>query len=133
MFLLVFPLVLLTTLSTGVLVFTLTLTSPTNQSGALVPINLSYFFVSSFISLAGIITLVLYFVGSWRLAKTRTAGTDLLHRPKLILLRSLRHGILIAAAVVGIGLMNALKFSNPLNIILLISAAALIEVYFFGH
>lgn len=48
-------------------------------------------------------------------------------------MRSLRHGVLLSSAFVGIGVLTALDFVNPLNIILLLSALVLLEIYFFGH
>jgi len=95
-------------------------------------INLVYFFVSGFVSLAGAITLVLYWLGNWQLKRSRSE-VESVHKPRILLKKSLRHGVLVAGTLTGIGLLNALELTNPLNIILLISAAILIEVYFFGH
>jgi hypothetical protein len=133
MFLLILPVVLVTLLSLGTLVFILNFTSPQTKEGSLIFINLVYFFLASFLSLAGIITLVLYWLGNWRLKRERISGVDSVHKPRLLLKKSLRHASLVAGALVGIGVLNALSLSNPLNIVLLISAAILLEVYFFGH
>src|SRR5438874_9066304 len=103
MFLLLFPLIFLTLGSLAILTFIVTLTSPTAEGWALIPINLIYFFATSFVSVAGIITLVLYFVGSWQLRNSRQINVTSVHKPKLLLLRSARHGVLIGVAVVGIG------------------------------
>jgi hypothetical protein len=123
----------ITFVSIGLWVFVANSTSPQTKEGSLIIVNLVYFFGTLFVSLAGIITLVLYSAGNWQLKKLRVGSVESIHKPRIILLRSLRHGILIAAALVGIGLLNALNLSNPLNIILLISAAILTEIYLFGH
>jgi len=133
MFFYILPTVVTTAIGAVVLLYTGYFTSPTNPNGSLIPINLFYFFTSAFLSLAGVLTLVLYWVGNLRLKKTRVAELESIHKPRIIFWRSLRHGILGATALVGIGVLNALSFANPLNILLLISALVLIEVYFFGH
>jgi hypothetical protein len=79
------------------------------------------------------VTLVLYWVGNLRLKKKRVADLESIHKPRIVFWRSLRHGILFSTAVLGVALLNTLKFANPLNMILLISAVVLIEIYFFGH
>jgi hypothetical protein len=132
-FLLILPVILVTFISIGLFIFVLNFTSPQNPDGSLILINLAYFFGAGFFSLAGFVTLVLYFVGNWRLKRMRRTEVESIHKPRLLLRTSLRHGFLIAGTIMGIGLINALGFSNPLNIVLLISAAVLIEVYFFGH
>lgn len=126
------PLILLTTSASGVLIFTSNFTTPITSEGSLVPINLVYFFVSAWISLAGTIALVLYCVRSFRLKKLRNE-VGLVNKPKLLFKISLRQGILISTALTGVALLNALNFSNPLNIISLVSAIVLIEIYFFSH
>ena len=133
MFLYLLPTILITALGLVVLVYTAQFTSPTTPNGSLIPINLVYFFVAAFVSLAGSLALVLYWVGNLRLKKTRSTELESIHKPRIVFKRSLRHGILLATAIVGIGLLNALDFANPLNIILLVSALVLVEVYFFGH
>lgn len=127
------PTILITAVGLVVLLYTAQFTSPTNSNGSLIPINLVYFFVAVFVSLAGSLTLVLYWVGNLRLKKTRSTELESIHKPRIVFKRGLRHGILLSTALVGIGLLNALDFANPLNIILLISALVLVEVYFFGH
>ena len=133
MFFYYLPVIILTLVSILVLVYTSYFTSPTNPNDTLIPINLSYFFVAAFLSIAGTVTLVLYWVGNLKLKKTRVTDLESIHKPRIVFIRSLRHGVLIATALVGIGLLNALAFANPLNIILLLSALVLIEIYFFGH
>lgn len=119
--------------SLGFLLFIVIYTSPKTPSGSLIWINLVYFFVASFLSLAATLTLVLYWLSNLREKQQRKVGFETVHRPKLVFKRSLRQGVIIALTVVGIGILNSLKFSNPLNIILLITAAVIIEIYFFGH
>ena len=113
--------------------FLLTFTTPKTAEGTLITINLIYFFLASFLSLAGFITLVLYWLGNLRNRDQRTSVVGSVHKPRLLLQKSLRHGVLVAATLVGIGALNAFELSNPLNIILLLSAAILIEAYLFGH
>ncbi len=108
-------------------------TAPQTTSGSLIVINLAYFFGTLFVSLAGIVTVVLYSLGTLGLKKTRTGSIESIHKPRAILRRSLRHGILAATVICGIGLLNALSLTNPLNVILLVSAGVLTEVYLFGH
>ncbi|HEY4695210.1 MAG TPA: hypothetical protein VIH52_04605 [Candidatus Nanoarchaeia archaeon] len=132
MFLFILPIILVTLFSLGVIVFMLNFTSPQTKEGSVIIINLVYFFVSGFVSLAGAITLVLYWLGNWQLKRSRSE-VESVHKPRILLKKSLRHGVLVAGTLTGIGLLNALELTNPLNIILLISAAILIEVYFFGH
>lgn len=122
-----------TLISLSALFFTVEFTSPKAADGSLIIVNLVYFFVASFISLAGTATLVLYWLGNRAEQRVRKSEIEAVHRPKILLKKSLRRGFLLATALVGIGLLNSLKFSNPLNIILLISAVAIIEIYFFGH
>jgi len=133
MFLLILPIIFLTLGSLAAVAFLLTFTSPQNPDGSLITINLIYFFVAIFVCLAGFITLVLYWVGNLRLSKQRVSGVESIHKPRLLLKKSLRHGVLVGGTLTGIGLLNALELSNPLNVILLISTAVLIEVYLFGH
>lgn len=133
MFFYYLPVIIVTLISLVVLVYTSYFTSPTNPNGTLIPINLAYFFVSAFLSLAGTITLVLYWVGNLRLKKTRATELESIHKPRIVFMRSLRHGVLLSSAFVGIGVLTALDFANPLNIILLLSALVLLEIYFFGH
>lgn len=133
MFFYLLPLILGCLVSGFVLLLTVVFTSPETRNGSLITINLVYFFLSSWVFLACILTLLLYSVRSFRFRKRGTAEVMLVNKPKLWLRISLRQGVLITTALVGIGLLNALKFSNPLNIILLVSATTLIEVYFFSH
>lgn len=108
-------------------------TSPKTNSGQLISINLVYFFLALFLSLAGTATLVLYWLGSLRLKFERKGGIDAVTRPKLILKRSFRQAFLFSTVIIVILVLRSLNFANPLNIVLLVSAAILIEVYFFGH
>lgn len=108
-------------------------TAPKNLSGGLISINLVYFFLSLFLSLCGIATLVLYSLSSLRLKGKREGSIEAVHRPKVIFKRASRQAILFSLSVTGVLILRALGFANPLNIILVISAAVLIEVYFFGH
>ncbi|HSX58404.1 MAG TPA: hypothetical protein VLE47_04010 [Candidatus Saccharimonadales bacterium] len=133
MFLYILPTILLTALSSLVFLFIANYTSPRDASGNLILINTIYFFVSAFVSLAGFFTLLLYSVSSLRRKSSEKAKVEKIHTPKIDFRRSLRHGVLASSTIVGIGLLNALQFANPLNIILLISAFLLIEIYFFGH
>lgn len=127
------PTFLITVVSLAVFIFTIIFTNPKDESGNLIVINLVYFFVSGTVSLAGFLTLVLYWLSNLRSDKARQTSIEALHKPKVAFRKSLRHGFLIALCVGGIGLLNTLEFANPLNIILLISATVLIEIYFFGH
>src|SRR3972149_7147685 len=129
MFLFILPIILVTLFSLGVIVFMLNFTSPQTKEGSVIIINLVYFFVSGFVSLAGAITLVLYWLGNWQLKRSRSE-VESVHKPRILLKKSLRHGVLVAGTLTGIGLFNALELNNPLNIILLILAAILIEVCF---
>lgn len=133
MFFLLLGIVVSTLVGVATLIFTTQFTSPTSANESLIIINLIYFFAAAFISLAGSTTLVLYWLGSWREKNRRRSEIESIHRPKIILRTSLRHGVLVAIAITGVGILNSLKVSNPLNIILLISAVILIEIYFFGH
>ena len=132
MFLYILPTILITALSIAIFVFTFVYTSPQNPDGGYIPIDLFYFFITAFLSLAGTVTLVLYWLSNLRQDRFERR-VEKIHQPKIIFRRSLRHGILVSATLVGIGLLNALNFANPLNIILLITAFLLIEFYFFGH
>lgn len=125
--------ILLTALSVGIFIFTIVYTNPWDKAGNLIVINLVYFFLAGFVSLAGILTLVLYWLSNLRSNDGRQTSIEALHKPKIRFLKGLRHAILIAATICGVGLLNGLDFANPLNIILLISAAILVEIYFFGH
>ena len=133
MFLYILPTILLTAISIAAFIFTVIYTNPKDSSGNIIIINLVYFFVSGFGSLAGFLTLVLYWLSNFRSEQNRATSVEAMHKPKIRFRRSLRHGLLVALSVVGIGLLNSLDFANPVNIILLISAAILVEVYFFGH
>lgn len=133
MFFYILPTILLTGIASAVFVFTLLYTNPRDDSGNLIVINLVYFFLSGLISLAGILTLVLYWLSNLRSPEIRQTSVESLHKPKIRFRKSLRHGLLISLTLAGIGLLNSLDFANPLNIILLISAAILIEVYLFSH
>ncbi len=133
MFLYILPTILLTAISLAVFIFTSLYTTPKDSAGNLIAINLVYFFASGFGSLAGFLTLVLYWFSNFRAEQSRPLSVEALHKPKIRFRRSLRHGLLVSLSVVGIGLLNSLDFANPVNIILLISAAILVEVYFFGH
>ncbi len=133
MLLYIIPTIIVTAISSAVFVFTIIFTNPRSSSGDLIVINLVYFFLSGFFVLAGILTLVLYFLSNLRSKEVRQTSVEVLHKPKIRYRRSLRHGVLVALTIVGIGLLNSLDFANPLNIILLISAAVLIEIYFFSH
>ncbi len=124
---------LITILSVGSLFFIANFTSPKALNGQLVPINLIYFFLSFFLCLAGFVTLVLYWLGSLRLKLERKGSPDAVNRPKTIFKRSLRQAILFSTVVTGIGILRAIGLANPLNTVLLVSAAILIEIYFFGH
>lgn len=125
--------ILVTAVSITTLIFTTLYTNPKDSAGNLIPINLVYFFVSGWLGLAGILSLVLYWLSNLRSKADRQASVQALHKPKIAFRKSLRHAILIATTITGIGLLNSLDFANPLNIILLISAAILVEIYFFGH
>lgn len=123
----------LTIISVSLFVFTGLFTSPTNKEGTLIPINLAYFFISALFSLAGVIGLMLYWLGNLRLKSERKNSPEAINRPKLILKNSLRQGLIFSSTVVSIGLLNALNFANPISVVLVIIVAVLIEVYFFGH
>jgi hypothetical protein len=125
--------ILITASATGVFVFTIIYTNPRNDSGDLVLINLVYFFLSLFLSLAGFLTLVLYWLSNLRSSEGRATSIEAMHKPKIKFRKSLRHAVLISLTVTGVGLLNSLNLANPLNIILLISASVLIEIYLFGH
>lgn len=127
------PTILITAISSTVFVFTVVFTNPRNDSGALVTINLIYFFLFGFISLAGFLSLVLYWLSNLRSGQARVTSVEARHKPKIAFRKSLRHGVLVSATLTGIGLLNSLDFANPVNIILIILAAILIEIYFFGH
>lgn len=124
---------LVVTLATSVFIFTILFTNPKDADGQIITINLIYFFLSGFVSLAGILTLVLYWLTNLRATDGRQTSIEALHKPKIRFRKSLRHGILIALTLCGIGLLNSFDFDNPVNVILLISAAILVEIYFFGH
>jgi len=129
---LIFPTILMTLISLVAWIFMLILTDP-SPNNKLAVINLIYFFLTAFLFLAGAFTLMLYWLGNFRLKKTRIGQLESIHKPRLLYSRSLRHGLLLAVALVGTALLKALDFANPLNIILLVSALILIEIYFFGH
>lgn len=133
MFVYIFGTIILASVSAAVFIFTILYTNPHNQTGDLIGINLLYFFVSGFIFLAAFLTLVLYWLSNLRAKESRQTSVEALHKPKIRFRKSLRHAVLFSAAICGIGLLNALDFANPLNIILLISATILVEIYFFGH
>jgi uncharacterized membrane protein len=123
----------LTAIALVVFVFTLLFTSPKDSEGKLIIINLVYFFLSGIVSLAGILTLVLYWLLPSPNKEGRQTSIEAKIKPKLAFRKSLRHALLISLTIAGVGLLNSLDFANPLNIILLISAAVLIEIYLFGH
>lgn len=133
MFLLIFLVLLFTISGMFTLFYISQFTSPLTSSGQIIVINLIYFFTSLWISLAGTISLVLYWVGNFRLKKNNFNETRVVHKPKLIFKQSLRHGVLFATGICAIGLLNVFNFASSLNIILVIIAVALIEIYFFGH
>ena len=133
MFFYLLPTILLTAAAIAVFIFTILYTNPRTETGNLIPINLIYFFLSGLVSLAGILTLVLYWLSNLRSQAGRQTSVEALHKPKIAFRKSLRHALLVASTITGIGLLNSLDFANPVNIILLISAAILIEIYFFGH
>lgn len=124
---------LITILSFSALVFITEFTSPKTASGQLVSINLIYFFLSLFTGLCSIATLVLYWLSSLRLKRRREGSIEAVHRPRVIFKRSARQAILFSLSVTGILILRSTGFANPLNVILIVSAAVLIEVYFFGH
>ena len=124
---------LITILSFSALFFITEFTSPKTASGQLVSINLIYFFLSLFLSLCSIATLVLYWLSSLRLKRKREGSIEAVHRPRVIFKRSARQAILFSLSVTGILILRSMGFANPLNVILIVSAAVLIEVYFFGH
>lgn len=127
------PLFILTIVSLTVLLYSFRFLSPTNPDSSLIIINLAYFFLSAWVFIAAITSLVLYSLGSFRTKGKVRPEVEAVHKPKIIFRRSLRHGCLLATILIGIGLLNAIGFGNPLNIILLISTGVLIEIYFFGH
>jgi hypothetical protein len=104
-----------------------------NNPANLIVINLFYFFVSLWVFIACGLTILLYSYRNLTLKKRRKEQIESLHLPKLVLVQSLRQGIIFATAIAGIGLLHVFKLSNPLNIVLLISILILIEIYFFGH
>lgn len=124
---------LITILSFSALFFITEFTSPKTASGQLVSINLIYFFLSLFLSLCSIATLVLYWLSSLRLKRRREGSIEAVHRPRVIFKRSARQAILFSLSVTGILILRSMGFANPLNVILIVSAAVLIEIYFFGH
>lgn len=109
------------------------LTVPQSVKGQLILINLVYFFLALFVSLAGIASLVLYSVSTLRLKAKRKGSTEAVIRPRTILKRSVLQGLVFSACLTTLILLRALGFANPLNVILVISAGVLIEIYFFGH
>lgn len=123
----------ITTIALLALIFIVEFTQPKNLNGDLIPVNLTYFFLFLFLSLCGIATLMLYWLSSLRLKGKREGSIEAVHRPKVIFKRSARQAILFSLSVTGILVLQSLGFANPLNFILLVSAAVLIEVYFFGH
>ena len=133
MFSYIFPTLFFALISTGVFIFTIIFTNPNDNEGKIILINLVYFFVSGFLSLALFLTLVLYWLSNLVGSEERLTSVEALHKPKIKFRKSLRHAFLFSTAVTGIGLLNSLGFANPLNIILLITATILIEVYFFSH
>jgi hypothetical protein len=130
---LIYLIVFVTVIAFGGILLIANFTSPQSKEGQLISINLIYFFLSIFVSLAGSTTLVLYWLSNLRLSLQRKSSVEAVHRPKTLLRRSARQAILFSLVVTAIGILRALNFANPLNIVLIISAAALIEVYFFGH
>lgn len=125
--------IVITALSLLALFFIVEFTVPKNLNGDLISINLVYFFLALFLSLCGITTLVLYWLSSLRLKGKREGSIEAVHRPRVVFKRSARQAILISLSITGILVLQSLGFANPLNFILIVSAAVLIEVYFFGH
>lgn len=133
MFLYLLATIVFTGISIAILIFTILFTNPRGPNGSLIAINLVYFFLSSFIGLAGLLTLMLYWLSNLKTTETRQTSVEILHKPRIRFRKSLRHAVLVSATFSGIGLLNSLDFANPLNILLLVSAAILVEIYFFGH
>lgn len=133
MTLLLWLITILTAIFSVFFLFITGFTQPENKDGQLITINLIYFFLAGFGSLAGITTLVLYWLGSLKLNRQRKREIDGSNYQKQILKRSARQGILVSAVVVGILLLKVFNFANPLNVVLIVSGAIVIEVYFFGH
>lgn len=130
---LILSIIFITAVSLFGIFFIIFFTAPQTKSGQFITINLFYFFLSSFVSLAGIATLVLYWLSNLKLGQQRRSSVEAVHRPKALLRRSARQAILFSGAVTAIWVLNIFNFVNLLNIILIISAAILIEIYFFGH
>ncbi len=125
--------ILITIFSWSALFFITEFTSPKTASGQLISINLIYFFLSLFLCLCGSATLVLYWFSSLRLKRKREGSIEAVHRPKVIFKRSARQAILFSLSGISILILRSMGFANPLNFILIVSAAILIEVYLFGH
>lgn len=123
----------LTLLSIGFLFFITNFTSPQNKEGQLVVVNLVYFFLFGFVSLAGALTLVLYWLGSLRLKFQRKREINGVNWQRQVMKQAARRGMLISGALVLILILKVFNFANPLNVILVVSGAIVIEVYFFGH
>lgn len=130
---LTFFLIIFTSASGISLALILRYLSPVNPDGSLILINLIYFFISAWIFLASLISLLLYSAGGFTKSKKRRSEVEAVNKPKVIFRLSLKQGFLIATVLVGLGILKVSGFSNPLNVILILSAAILIEVYFFGH
>jgi hypothetical protein len=127
------PISILTVISAVVFLFITNFLPPQNKDSQIITINLVYFFLSGFVSLAGGLTLVLYWLRSLKLKRQRSREADGNNYQKQVLKSSARQAIIFSAAVVGILLLKIFNFANPLNVVLLSAAAIAIEVYFFGH
>ena len=100
---------------------------PVKINGQIASVNLAYFFVSGFVSLASLTSLMLY-SASHLLGKRVRLG-EAVNRPKQILRKALRRGFLFAAIVFAYLGFRLLGIANPINTVLLLLIAVLAESY----
>lgn len=124
------PVFLLAAISWAVFAYII-LVIPPEIGGALVRINLIYFFVSGWIAVASTVSLLLYFINFLfeEIPKKRLKLEEDL-RPRRVFRTSARRGAIFATTIASLGLLKIYELDNLPNSVFIVLIALLIEVYF---
>jgi hypothetical protein len=112
----------------GLFLAYLVLTVPPTLEDRVVLANVAYFFISLLVTLAVLLSFVIYFFNYLISKKPASADPDTFLRG--VFKKSLRRGFLLSVAATGLVFLNTLHSLTLLNIILLLGIAVLIEMYF---